>query len=275
MPPDDAPGPLAAPGLSAGALSTSLPERLRLLSYNVQVGVDTKRYREYVTQGWKHLLPHPERLKNLKKIADVLAGFDMVGLQEVDAGSLRSGFVDITEYLAGRAGYGYWFRQVNRNIGMFAQHSNGFLSRLRPAVASQYRLPAGPGRGAMLFEFGTGSDALRVCCVHLALSRRARARQLGFIAELVGDFRHLVVMGDLNTGCESRELKAFLRGANLKEPACSGGTFPSWRPNRRLDHILVSQSLEVGQAKVLDYPISDHLPISLEVHLPPAVRCTA
>jgi endonuclease/exonuclease/phosphatase family metal-dependent hydrolase len=37
---------------------------------------------------------------------------------------------------------------------------------------------------------------------------------------------------------------------------------------RTIDHILVSGSLKVKDAKVLDYPLSDHLPISLEVALP-------
>ena len=80
-----------------------LPARFSLLSYNIQMGVDTARYREYLTQGWKHVLPHRARIQNLNRIAALLSGYDMVSLQEVDAGSLRSGFVDITEYLAHRA----------------------------------------------------------------------------------------------------------------------------------------------------------------------------
>ena len=83
---------------------------LRLLSYNIQAGIDTRRYREYVTKGWKHLLPSRERLRNLNLIAEMLHGYDLVGLQEVDSGSLRSGFVDMTEYLAHRSGYPHWYR---------------------------------------------------------------------------------------------------------------------------------------------------------------------
>jgi endonuclease/exonuclease/phosphatase family metal-dependent hydrolase len=45
-------------------------------------------------------------------------------------------------------------------------------------------------------------------------------------------------------------------------------TFPSWRPNRRLDHILVSPSLRLAKAEVLNYAHSDHLPISVELVLP-------
>ena len=252
-----------------------LPQRLKLLSYNIQVGVDTRHYAEYVTQGWKHLLPHRERMQNLNRIAAVLSQFDMVGLQEVDAGSLRSGFVDITEYLAHRAGFPHWFRQVNRNIGMLAQHSNGFLSQVRPLRVSHHRLPAGPGRGASLFEFGDDPLALRVCSLHLALGRRARGRQLDFISALVRDYESLIVMGDLNAGCESDEVRRFVDCTGLLEPACDQATFPSWRPIRKIDHILVSGALKVHTAMVLNFPMSDHLPVFVELELPDNIRQAA
>jgi len=253
----------------------TLPQTLSILTYNIQGGIDTRRYREYVTKGWRHLLPHRERLVNLNRIARMLAEYDMVGLQEVDAGSLRSGFVDMTEYLAHRAGFPYWYRQVNRNMGMLAQHSNGFLSRIQPTEVEEYRLPAGPGRGAMVFQFGDGQAALRVCSMHLALGRRARGRQLDFVGELLQEFDHLVVMGDLNAGCDAEEMRRFVSGTGLREPACDKATFPSWRPIRKIDHILVSEALEVLETRVLDYPLSDHLPISVKLALPDGLKLAA
>jgi endonuclease/exonuclease/phosphatase family metal-dependent hydrolase len=248
---------------------------LRLLSYNIQAGIDTRHYREYVTKGWKHLLPSRARLRNLNLIAEMLHGYDLVGLQEVDSGSLRSGFLDMTEYLAHRSGYPHWYRQVNRNMGVLAQHSNGFLSRIRPTRVSNYRLPPGNGRGAMLLEFGDGPDALTVCSMHLALSRRVRRLQLGFIQELIGDRKHVVVMGDLNAGCDSREVRSFIDGSGLSEPACDKATFPSWAPVRRIDHILVSHALEVTSTHVVDYALSDHLPICVELVVPEGIRPAA
>ncbi|TNF17642.1 MAG: EEP domain-containing protein, partial [Pseudomonadales bacterium] len=67
---------------------------LRLLSFNVQVGINTQRYHHYLTRGWQHLLPHAGRAGNLQRIGDLLADFDLVALQEVDGGSLRSGYVN-------------------------------------------------------------------------------------------------------------------------------------------------------------------------------------
>jgi endonuclease/exonuclease/phosphatase family metal-dependent hydrolase len=248
---------------------------LRLLTYNIQAGIDTRHYREYVTKGWKHLLPNRERLRNLNLIAEMLQGYDLVGLQEVDSGSLRSGFVDMTEYLAHRGGYPHWYRQVNRDMGVIAQHSNGVLSRIRPDRVNNYRLPPGNGRGAMVLEFGTGDDALVVCSVHLALSRRIRSRQLDYISDQIGERKHLVVMGDLNAGCDSREVRRFIDQSGLTEPLCDQATFPSWRPVRRIDHILVSHALQVRRTYVVDYALSDHLPICVELELPEHVQLAA
>ena len=73
---------------------------LRLLSFNIQVGNSTARYRHYLTRSWQHVLPHPERQLNLQRIARMLADFDLVALQEVDGGSLRSGYINQVEHLA-------------------------------------------------------------------------------------------------------------------------------------------------------------------------------
>src|SRR3990172_8560938 len=105
------------------APSTGKPaaQRLKLLSYNIQ-----------------------------GRIAALIGGFDIVGLQEVDGGSLRSGFINQTEYLAIEGRFPYWNDQTNRNLGKFAQHSPGVLSRLCPAEVIEVKLPGMiPGRGAL------------------------------------------------------------------------------------------------------------------------------
>jgi endonuclease/exonuclease/phosphatase family metal-dependent hydrolase len=249
-------------------LADGSQQRLRLLSYNIQAGADTRRYREYVTHGWKQWLPHRDQRQNLDHIAHLLKDFDLVGLQEVDSGSLRSGFVDQTEYLASQAGFPYWFRQVNRSLGKLAQHSNGVLSRVSPSGIHEHKLPGLPGRGAMLMEFQTSERPLAVCIMHLALGRRARARQLDYVAELVSHYSHLVMMGDFNCECSSREFRQLVDRTDLRGPSCDMMTFPSWRPNRKLDHILASPSLKLAKAEVLNYAHSDHLPISVELELP-------
>ncbi len=254
--------------MSAGTDAT--PPRLRLLSYNVQTGMDTRSYRHYFTQGWKHVLPHPERQRNLDRIAAMLRGFDLVGLQEVDSGSLRSEFVDQVAYLAQRGGFSYWYQQINRKLGNIAQHSNGLLSQINPVAVSDHKLPGLPGRGGLLARFGEHDEScLAVCVLHLALSRRARGKQLAYIAERLKDYPYVVLMGDMNCVGESRELRQVIQALDLQPPGPPIKTFPSWRPQLQLDHILVSRGLRTENLRALDYPLSDHLPIGMDLILPP------
>ena len=245
------------------------PGRLRLLSFNIQAGITTSKYHHYLTNSWKHVLPCPERLETLDRIGELAANFDFVGLQESDGGSLRSGFINQTEYLADRGGFPYWYDQTNRNLGHLAQHTLGLLSRFCPKEITEVRLPGMiPGRGALCVRFGTGEHALLLLIVHLALVRRARLRQLDSIAQLIGEYRHVILMGDFNCRSESDEIQWLLRHTDLSEPSHGLYTFPSWRPRRNIDHILVSSSIEVDSVRVLHHTISDHLPIAMDITLP-------
>ena len=244
---------------------------LSLLSFNIQTGVDTQDFHEYLTKSWKHLLPLKERISNLNRIADLVQTYDLVGLQEVDSGSLRTGFLDQTEYLAHRARFPYWYRQVNRSLGKIAQHSNGVLSRIRPHAVDEHKLPGLRGRGAMLVELPTTREPLLVCIMHLALGKRARRLQLSYISELVKEYSQLVVMGDFNCGADSSELLELVNSTHLKLPVEALNTFPSWRPNRKYDHILISESLKLQNTQVLEHTHSDHLPICVEIELPKGV----
>jgi len=245
---------------------------MKLLSYNIQTGIATRKYHHYLTHSWKHVLPHPARQINLDRIAGLACDYDIVGLQESDAGSLRSGYINQTEYLALQAGFPYWYDQTNRDLGHLARHSLGVLSRFRPSEINEIKLPGMiPGRGALTARFGIGEDSLLLVILHLALGRRARMQQLAYISELVGEFKHVILMGDMNCGSDSREMNWLLERVQLREPTHGLHTFPSWRPRRNIDHILVSPSLKVEEVGVLNHNVSDHLPISMEVVLPPEI----
>ena len=244
--------------------------RLRLLSFNIQVGISTERYRHYLTRSWQHLLPHMGRAGNLQKIGNLLGDFDLVALQEADGGSLRSGYVNQVEHLAQLGAFPYWYQQLNRNLGRLGQHSNGVLSRLKPQLLEDHPLPGPAGRGAILVRFGEGEDALVVVMMHLALGARTRALQLGYIRELIGGYRHQVLMGDMNTHATDLLQHSPLRDLGLIAPQVEA-TFPSWRPQRCLDHILLSPSLTLERVEVLSQPISDHLPVAVEIRLPDAL----
>lgn len=244
------------------------PRVLRLASCNILAGGSMKRYRDYVTHSWKHVLPTGKRA-NLDGLARVIGQFDLVGLQEADAGSLRSGFLNQTQYLAEAAGFPYWSHQPNRRVSRLATSSNGLLARRLPDEVIDYPLPGRiGGRGALWARFGEGKDALVVVVAHLSLGAVARARQLAFIAELMERWPNAILMGDLNTSAHSPELDTIYARTALVRPEEVPPTFPSWRPNRALDHILVSQAIAVERLWALPYPVSDHLPIAASLRLP-------
>jgi len=242
---------------------------IRLLTFNIQVGINTSSYRHYVTRSWQHFLPNRRRFENLDRIATLLKQYDVVALQECDGGSLRSGYVNQVQYLAEAAGIPYWYQQLNRNLGQLAQHSNGFLSRYKPLDVTEHKLPGLiPGRGAIVARYGLEEDPLVLVQMHLSLSKSAQQRQLGFIRDLISQYQHVVLMGDMNAHAEQLLTQTPLRETDLVPLPATAHSFPSWRPEKALDHILVSPSLEIRQSGVVSYPVSDHLPISLDIALP-------
>lgn len=245
------------------------PQSLRLLTYNMQVGINSRSFRHYLTRSWQHLLPHPGRIDNLDSIAGMLSAFDIVALQEADGGSIRSGHLNQVQYLAEMAGFPYWYQQLNRNLGKLAQHSNGVLSRVQPEVIEDHKLPGLlPGRGAIFLRFGSKEEPLIFVVLHLSLGRRAQMDQLSYIKELISDYKHVVIMGDLNSRSEQILQLSPLSDVKLQCPEGNYNTYPSWRPVVNLDHILVSSSLHIKSAEVVSYALSDHLPIAVEIGLP-------
>jgi endonuclease/exonuclease/phosphatase family metal-dependent hydrolase len=256
-----------------GELDYAMGQKIRLLSYNVQAGIRTHRYRHYLTHSWKHVLPHSQRFHNLDRVAQLVRGYDIVGLQELDAGSLRSGYVNLTEYLSEKSGMPFWYDQTNRRIGRFARHSTGLLSRYPPAEIVEHRLPGRiPGRGVMFIRYGNREDSLIVLILHLALSRRARLQQFDYISEIVNEYRHVILMGDMNCRSDSQEMEYLINCTLMCEPFHGLDTFPSWRPQHNIDHILVTPTLQVDRVAAVNFSLSDHLPVEMEITLPESLR---
>ena len=77
----------------------------------------------------------------------------------------------------------------------------------------------------------------------------------------------MVLMGDMNTHANDLLQHSPLRDLGLLAPQIEA-TFPSWRPQRCLDHILLSPGLPLERCEVLPQPISDHLPVAVQIRLP-------
>jgi len=251
--------------------SSQHPSRqsLKLLSANIQAGSSTRRYSDYATRSWSHVLPAGRKHQSLDAIARLASGHDIVGLQETDPGSWRSGYTNQTHYLAERGGFGYWAHQPNRRVGQLASSANGLLSRLPPLEVIDHPLPGRiAGRGVLLSRFGEGDDGLLVAIAHLSLGVHSRRSQLAFISELLHAAPHAVLMGDFNCAHDRPEMGILYRRTGLQPPEAEVRTFPSWKPRRGIDHILTTGALRTLSTRAVAAAYSDHLALSAELLVP-------
>ena len=245
-----------------------MPQILKIMTYNIQVAMPSHGIRHYIMHSWHHIFPHPRRNRNLLAIAEVIKPFDIVALQELDAGSIRSHHINQVDFLAEEAVFPYAEQQTTRNFGPFARHSKGLLSRYPIHNVHHYILPSAlPGRGTTTFCIGPKSSPLFIVNVHLSLGAKSQSDQLDFIRELTEKYEHVIVMGDFNMSpTQLAELDVFKDRLNLA--VSDALTYPSWKPKKQLDYILLSHSLKVQKAGVLNLPYSDHLPMFAEIILP-------
>ncbi len=242
---------------------------LKIASFNMQAGIGSHHPRHIITYGWRYLFPHRAVHENLDTIARALAGFDIVGLQEADAGSFRSRFIHQQEYLAMKAGFDFRRSLVTREISPLACISMGVLSRLPIIYACEHRLPASRhGRGALEISVSWQGRSIAIITTHLSLQQHSRMRQMRYLASLVNRHQSAILMGDFNCAPDSREMTTLLNHTRLH--LADGPipcTFPSWQPRRHLDHILATGDLEIGNLTTLPLLCSDHLPVVADISL--------
>ncbi len=241
--------------------------RLRLTSFNMQAGMAMTHYSHYLTRSWRHVFPPQTATRTLEPMAALLRHSDLVAIQEVDAGSLRSGFINQLSHLAQEAGFSYAYQQVNRDLGHLGQYANGLLARWRPAQVEQHQLPGLRGRGAIMARFQMAGQDIVIVNMHLALTGRGRWHQLAYMRSLLDERVPTVLMGDLN--CSHAELLESPLGDMAWQWTYGPlDTYPSWRPVRRLDHILVSRHFRIERVDVPDLRLSDHRPVCMELEFP-------
>jgi endonuclease/exonuclease/phosphatase family metal-dependent hydrolase len=247
-----APGPVeAAPG----------PARpVRLMSYNLHFGFDVR--------GWS----------DLEGVARAIeaSGAEVVGLQEVSRGWYVNGSTDMLAWLQ---------RRLRMPHARFAGASdaiwgNAVLSRYPILSGEVTRLPREGvplRRNALGVELDLGEGRrLRVVVTHLHHvegpdGARVRLAQLPRLLEAVAGREATVLMGDLNAEPGSAEI-ARLRAAGLTDAFTAAGgrpgderTWPSDRPDRRIDYIWLSADLEATDFAATSSAASDHRGIAVTV----------
>ena len=242
---------------------------MRFLLYNIAYGTGAPRSMSH------HVLGMPRYLLSSRhhfaRIREFIVGLspDIVGLVEVDRGSYRTNRLSQVQDLSRALSHvdhfssKYGHRSLLRYLPLARHQGNALLARRAFASCRSHFFNVGVKR--LVLEghvFG-----VTVFLVHLALRKRARLRQCGLLAELVGrPAGPVIVAGDFNAFSGRAELAELMRRTGL----CWGSphvmpTYPSWSPQYELDFILCSRDIRVNACTVMhDACFSDHLPLLLD-----------
>lgn len=220
-------------------------------------------------------------LYGLEKVAQVIqeAKPDVVALQEVDIGAMRSGQVDQPAQLAAATGL------LNRTYFQATTKSHGaygvaLLSRFPLEAPSQYRLPAPHGLeprtlGHAVVRMGDQEVSLYVThLTQMPFRDGTRAAQTEIISRiLAADSRPKLLMGDFNDFADGTAM-ACLRN-ELQDVFAAVGTGPQgtlplplpFRPEWRIDYIFACKSFVPRTSRVIRVKASDHFPVVADLEL--------
>jgi len=236
---------------------------VKLLTWNIQAGIGTGRYRDYLLHAHRQLIHTRSKTLALHNIAREIAPYDLVCLQEIDLGGRRAGYRSQVDAIAAQSGHAHVAVQQNRIVPGISRHGNAIFSRFPLRLVQDIKLPGRvAGRGCLVVDID-GPIGLRVACLHLSLGAPAQQLQLATIAEALRNAAAWVAMGDFNCTADSDTMAGFcaLSGGTL--PAVSPRTFPSWQPRHDYDHIV--GSLPLTHYRSVSVRLSDHLPVSATV----------
>ncbi|WDQ18139.1 endonuclease/exonuclease/phosphatase family protein [Rhodopirellula sp. P2] len=232
------------------------------------------------------------------KVIETIASSDVVGLQEVTVKQLhdvQEGTPEWTWYGVGRddGKEGGEFAPIGYRHDRFEALDRGTLWLSdTPAVVGSKGWDAALPRTMTWIVLRRKADRAEFLVINSHFDHRgsqAREESGRLVAEEVdqrAESLPVIVMGDFNATSESAPLKALQAGKRVPlldardmvegKPTGPTGTwngFKAIQPDRRIDHVLVSDRVAVQEYKTLDPRTeggrfaSDHLPIVIRVEL--------
>jgi endonuclease/exonuclease/phosphatase family metal-dependent hydrolase len=237
---------------------------MRFVLYNIRYATGT---------GPAFHLPVPGAgyLRSNRRVLDDITRFirgldpDVVGLIEVDTGSIRSGLINQAKQMADSLGHysthqcKYGTASINHMVPIVRKQANAFLAAPRVAGERFHYFETGIKRLIIELEL----EDVAIFLVHLSLKFRHRHDQLRHLHQLVKQCtKPVLVAGDFNTFWGDDEIYLFMEASGLKSANRSGlPSYPSRSPRKELDFILYSKGIEVTHFEVPDVRFSDHRPL--------------
>jgi endonuclease/exonuclease/phosphatase family metal-dependent hydrolase len=220
------------------------------------------------------------------RIAEVIDRYqpDVVALQELDAGLIRTDMIDQANLIAKTLEMSFHFHsslQVEEGGYGNAVLSRGQLRLVKAgALPTEALHPSFERRGAVWVEVDLEGSKIQVLTTHFGLDRRERNRQAEAITgpEWLGDPRFrtpAVLCGDFNALPGSPAYRRLTRQLRDAQRGLSGlrwkGTWPVQLPFMRIDHLFLTPDLKVRSIVIPRTPLtrvaSDHLPLIVTLEL--------
>jgi endonuclease/exonuclease/phosphatase family metal-dependent hydrolase len=243
---------------------------MKFILYNIRYATGT---------GATFHLPIPGAgyLRSNRKVLNQITQFikqedpDVVGLIEIDTGSVRSGLINQVQYIADSIGHysiyqcKYGQSSINHFLPIVRKQSNAFLAAPRVHGERFHYFEQGIKRLIIELEL----EDCAIFLVHLSLKFRHRHDQLRHLYNLVTQSKKpVIVAGDFNTFWGDHEIFLFCQAANLKSANSKGAfTYPSIAPRMELDFILHSPQVRIDRFEVPRKLYSDHLPLICEFEI--------
>ena len=237
---------------------------MRLLLYNIRYAVGAGASMHMPLPGAGYILGNQSVLPDITafiKSADP----DIVGLIEVDTGSMRSRKINQAEAIATELGMNssfetkYGARSINKILPILRKQGNAFLAAPRVHGETFHYFDTGIKRLIIELEM----DDFAVFLVHLSLKYRHRHLQLRKLYDLIAETsKPVIVAGDFNTFWGENEIYLFMQAAGLKSANTKSlPSYPSRAPRKELDFILYQDGIRVNHFEIPQVRYSDHLPL--------------
>ncbi|MGB5331886.1 MAG: endonuclease/exonuclease/phosphatase family protein [Woeseiaceae bacterium] len=237
---------------------------MRLLLYNIRYAVGGGTSSRMALPGAGYLIGNQSVLPEIASFIQSVDP-DVVGLIEVDTGSIRSRNVNQAEKLAGDLGMNtsyetkYGSKSLNQLLPIVRMQGNAFMAAPRMHGEKFHYFDTGIKRLIIELEM----DDYAIFLVHLSLKYRHRHLQLRHLYDLIqATAKPVVVAGDFNTFWGENEIYLFMKAAGLRSANVdSRPTYPSRAPRKELDFVLYQDGIKVTAFDIPDVKLSDHLPL--------------
>jgi endonuclease/exonuclease/phosphatase family metal-dependent hydrolase len=243
---------------------------MRFLLYNIRYATGTGAAFHLPIPGAGYLRSNSRVLSGITRFIKQQDP-DIVGLVEVDTGSIRSGRVNQAEVIADSLGHystyqcKYGANSLNTFVPIVNKQANAFLASPRVEGERFHYFDTGIKRLIIELEL----DDVCVFLVHLSLKFRHRHAQLRQVFELVKrSHKPVIVGGDFNTFWGDNEMALFMEASGLRSANRERlPSYPSRNPRLELDFILYTRGIEIDAFEVPSVTFSDHRPLICDFHV--------